>query len=270
MMRIFIVEDEPLALSSMAEMVRNNCPTAEIHLLRNGMETVNLAKKLTPDIVFLDIEMPEMNGMDAAKQLRGISPRVNIIFTTGYSEYMISAFKVHASGYLVKPVTEEQVKQELDNLLWPPIQDEPKIVVTTFGRFSVFIDGHPVRFQYQKTEEMFAYLVNAGGRLCTNDELADVLWGDDSMGTHKSYLRNLIWDLRNVLRQHQCEDVLLRSKGQIGVDTAKIECDYYRWRKGDPEAQKAFHNEYMSQYSWPEVTLAWMINHAQTNKKEDE
>lgn len=71
------------------------------------------------DVAFLDIQMRSMTGLELAKQLKERQPNVNIIFVTGFSEYTGEAIQLHASGYIEKPVTEEKIRRELDNLRHP-------------------------------------------------------------------------------------------------------------------------------------------------------
>lgn len=257
---IYIVEDEKLALDYLTEEVVKICPKAQVYSFRKGAEAIAQVPLARPDIVFLDINLGGMNGLEVAERLKESNPRVNIIFSTGYSEYMPEAFEVHASGYMLKPITEEMIKKELDNLLWPVCEEEKKLEVRALGRFEAFSDGIPLQFQYVKTKELLAYLIDARGRWCTNGELLDILWSEEGgICRHESYLRNLISDLRGTLKKCGLENVLLRKKGQITLNTEMIDCDYYQWltQGNGPDPAPG---EYMSQYSWGEVTLGKIIN----------
>lgn len=70
-------------------------------------------------MAFLDIEMPGMSGIALAQRLKELCPRGNLIFVTGFSQYMAEAFQLHASGYIRKPVTVKAVEEELRNLRYP-------------------------------------------------------------------------------------------------------------------------------------------------------
>ena len=255
---IYVVEDVPQARTALTELVKRQCPTAAVTTFGKGEDALRHADELVPDIAILDIELPGMNGLQLAERLKALNQQLNIIFTTGHPEYMAEAFRMHASGYLLKPVTEEQLREELNNLRYNPGQMGKRLVVRTFGVFTAKIDGTPLSFRYRKTEELLAYLINSGARMCTVGELINVLW-EDGNPRRESYLRNLISDLRAVLRQHGCENVLLRSKGLIGVDVNRIDCDFYDWMKGQKQARASFAGQYMSQFSWAEWTLAWML-----------
>ena len=85
---------------------------------------------------------------------------MNIIFVTGFSEYTGDAMRLHASGYIMKPVTTEAVKSELDDLRFPIIpKDNSLLRVQCFGNFDVFTpDGKPMHFERSRSKEIFAYL----------------------------------------------------------------------------------------------------------------
>ena len=95
---------------------------------------------------------------------------------------------LHASGYVMKPVTSDKIKHEIDDLRYP-IQSvtNNRVRFQTFGNFEVFIDEQPVKFQYSKTRELLAYLVDRNGALTTNNEISNILWEhEDSNMNHNS------------------------------------------------------------------------------------
>jgi two-component SAPR family response regulator len=133
--------------------------------------------------------------------------------------------------------------------------------VQCFGNFEVYIDSYPCPFKYIKTKELLAYLVDRRGAFCSNGEILGALWEDKEVTVSlENYLRNLVSDLRSVLKEYKLEDVIGKKKGMIRVVPELFECDYYKWIDGDPAAINSFNGEYMSQYSWAESTLAGMEN----------
>ena len=113
---------------------------------------------------------------------------------------------------------------------------------------------------------MFAYLIDRRGALCTNGELISILWEDASYN-RTSYLKNLKSDLKNMLEEAGCEDILIQRKGVIGVLPQKINCDYYDFMLEKEKAKRLFHGEYMSQYSWAETTLSFLNRMTQDQMK---
>ncbi len=110
-MRIGICDDEESVRRMLADKVRGLYPEAEIRQFPSGEEL--LAADGEPDILFLDVKMPGMGGMEAAKKLRRRNRRTILIFLTAMEEYVFQAFDVGAFHYLVKPISEEKFKSVL-------------------------------------------------------------------------------------------------------------------------------------------------------------
>lgn len=253
-MKIIAVDDEKLALESILNIIRRVRPSAAVTGFQDALSALDFVAKHSCDVAFLDIEMREMNGVTLAKKMKSLNPKINIIFTTGYAEYRKDAFELHASGYVEKPVTPERVLEELAELRHPVIsRNAAKLRVKTFGNFEVYADGKPLDFRYSKSKEMFAYLIDRNGALCSNGEIMSVLWEDED---HISYMKNSRADMINTLKKCGHEDVVVRQWGRLGIDPEKIECDYFAWNKGDVRAINAYRGEYMNQYSWAEITHA--------------
>ena len=118
-MRIIAVDDEKLALDALLGSIRKAAPEAEIYGFNDAAEALNFLKDQPCEVAFLDVEMPEMNGVELAKRMKMIYPNINIIFSTGYDQYRGVAFGLHASGYLTKPILPEDVRWELADLRRP-------------------------------------------------------------------------------------------------------------------------------------------------------
>ncbi|MBQ2469920.1 MAG: response regulator, partial [Ruminococcus sp.] len=116
------------------------------------------------------IHMRGMTGVEVAKTLKGINPKMNIIFVTGFSEYKGYAMDMKSSGYIMKPVTAAEVKAELEDLRFPVIPRKNALLrAQCFGNFDVFTpDGSHVHFERSRSKEIFAYLVHR--RICGRDK----------------------------------------------------------------------------------------------------
>ncbi len=251
---IIAVDDEKIALEGVLSVAQKVLKGEQILGFRLAEEAYEYVKLHGCDIAFLDIEMRDENGLDLAKQILELNPKANVIFTTGYGEYAGNAFEMHASGYIMKPVTEEKVRNELKALRYPIDQKEKKLTVKAFGNFEVFAGGAPLRFQYTKSRELFAYLVDRNGALSTVQEIITILWEDDDDQDHTSYLKNIRSDLVQTLTEAGCEDVLVRQRGRIGIIPDKLDCDYYKYLSDRDTYGGLYQGEYMAQYSWGEYT----------------
>ena len=211
------------------------------------------AEKSHIDVAFLDVAMPGANGVELARHLMLYQPRINIIFTTGFGQYRDSAFDLHASGYLMKPIFPDMIQEELDNLRHPiQMESSKKLQVKTFGNFEVYLNGEPMTFHYRKTKELLAYLIDREGAVCTNKELMSVLWESDE--PHLSYIQKIRKELQTALEEADCADVFVNKWGGCGINPDQIDCDYYDWIAGKAYAINAYRGEYMAQYSWAEIT----------------
>lgn len=254
-MKILAVDDERIALKGLEDSILKVVPQGEIQCFRNPLEALEASRKTKFDIAFLDIEMRRLNGIELAKQLKAIYPRINIIFTTGYMEYTEEALELRVSGYVSKPITPEKLKRELEELRYPVESTENRLRVKTFGNFEVYTERGPLRFQNSKTKELMAYLVDRNGSLCTKQEIISVLWEDETDGLcHNSYMNKIRADLIRTLKEEGYEDVLIAKRGILGIRPEKIDCDYFAYLQGATEGIRAYRGEYMTQYSWAEMT----------------
>ena len=247
-MRILLVDDEKLQLTRLEESVKSVLPTADIVSYTNPVLALNENKKQKIDIAFLDIEMPGLNGIQLAKSLKGINPKINIVFVTAFNRFALDAMKIHASGFVTKPVNEEKVFEEINGLRYPvELTPTKKLQMKCFGNFEVFHNGQPLKFTYSKSKELFAYLVDREGSAININELNAVLWEED----HTSYLRNLISDIQKTLAAIGASDVFIKRHNECYIDTTKVDCDAYEYKNNNPEAIRMYRGEYMYQYSWP-------------------
>lgn len=258
-MKIVAVDDEKLALEAMKSAIVKNNPECEINTFRLASEAYSFIMENEVDVVFLDIEMRDTSGIDFAQKLKLEKPNLNIIFATGYDEFLKDAFELHASGYLLKPITADKVKKELENLRFPieNADSGKRIKIQCFGNFEICIDKKPVKFKYSKSKEALAYLVDRNGALCSNNEIIVALWEDDE---HKSYLKNIKRDLLDIFEEKGLGDVLVKQRNQIGINKDMVDCDYFDFCAGKPYALNAYRGEYMEQYSWSEFTRGLLEN----------
>lgn len=106
MIRVLIVDDEPLARDYLASLLATEQDVEIVGQARNGLEAVELITAAAPDLVFLDVQMPELNGFEVLEQIGTALPA--IVFVTAYDAYAIKAFDVHALDYLLKPFDRER------------------------------------------------------------------------------------------------------------------------------------------------------------------
>lgn len=252
-MRIIAVDDEKIALEALSNAIKAVVAEDEVISFRYPEDVIEYVKENACDIAFLDIEMAGMSGVELATELKKYNSEINIVFCTGYGNYRDKAFELHASGYLMKPITPEKVKRELENLR-RPIFEKKRLKVQTFGNFEVYLDGKPLVFKYRKTKALFAYLVDRVGALCTVGEIIGILFEDES--GREDYFQKLRRDLLMTLEEVGCENVIVHKRGMLGVVITEIQCDYYDCLNKKKDFATSYFGEYMSQYSFAEYTNA--------------
>lgn len=252
-MKILCVDDEPLMLQMLEMAIKEAKPDADVTAFDEPEDLLDAAKEGGCDVAFLDIHMSGMTGVELAKALKGVNPKMNIIFVTGFSEYTGDAMALRASGYIMKPVTKEAVEEELSELRFPIVpKSDALLKVQCFGNFDVFTpDGTPVHFERSRAKEIFAYLVHRHGSSCTIKEIAAALFEDEPYDKkQQSYIQTLMHALMKSLKKVGAEATVNKSYNSLSVNVNTLDCDYYRFAELDAGAVNAYANEYMSQYYW--------------------
>ena len=116
---IILVEDELMLLNGFLRILSDVLPEVQAIGFQTGASAIEYAQGNRVDIAFLDIELFGESGIDLAEKLIAINPRTNIVFLTGHPEYAHDALRLHCSGYILKPLTPEKLKEEIAHLRYP-------------------------------------------------------------------------------------------------------------------------------------------------------
>ncbi len=260
-MNILIVDDELLAVESLKHNIREALgEDNDLYSYNNPIEALKFSEENIPDIVFLDIEMPAMNGVEAARKFKKISSDIMIIFVTAYNDYAMKAWEIQVDGYLLKPASADDILRVVNNIYAkrkPGTSQETKLKANCFGKFEIFFDGKPVNFKRSRAKEVLAYLICAKGAGVTTGELCGILWEENvDLMRQKTYIRQYVQSLREALDKCGAGDVVIHNRDSYSVDTSLIDCDYYRFLNGEKDIKDKYHGEFMSQYSWAEMICA--------------
>jgi len=245
-MIIFAIDDEKMALEMLCDSIKEVVDET-IYSFRKPSELLKEFEITTPDIVFMDVEMPGTNGVELAKKLLKKKNNINIIFVTGYSEYMSDAMEMFASGYVLKPVDTKQIRKQLEHLRYP-ISTNNEVFIKTFGNFTVYKGNEVVNFRYYKSKELLAYLVDRNGSLISRKELDAILMEEGNYSrSEQKMLSRYIKELEIDLEKAGISEIFKRETTGCMVDTAKFKCDLFDYNKGKKSLYKG---EYMEEYSW--------------------
>lgn len=256
------VDDQKNVAEEIAKIMQEIDPSGNHNAFNDVKKALDFIKENKPDVAWLDIEMPGMSGLELAMEVKKVSPLTNIIFVTGHEKFTYQAFQLHASGFVLKPATKEALVRELENLRVPvEIKKNGLIRVQCFGNFEVFdSNDQPINFKRSRSKEVLAYLIDRRGAMCSAGEICGIMFEDrEEDNALKKQLRVFMSGLRDGLKAHGAENVLVKGWNAYGVDCSLIDCDYFNYLKGDTHAVNSFLGEYMIQYSWAEMTLGELL-----------
>ena len=254
-MKAIAVDDEIYMLETLQEAVNASSDIETVEAFSSCSAALAYATENPVDIAFLDINMRGIGGLGLAEKLLELQPQCKIVFCTGHEEYAVSAFQLHASGYLMKPITPDAVQKEIDHIRGIK-STEKLLTIKCFGNFEVLSGGEILPFRRTKAKELLAVLVDRTGSGMTAKQICAILFSDDTDDTKNiAYLRQLILDLKNTLKSVGAAEVLKHETPFYRVNVGLIQCDYLSFLEtGKPE----FRGEYMTQYSWAEETCAML------------
>ena len=255
-MKAICVDDEPLAVEYTLDQCGHLPEIDEAKGFTDAQQALDYLGDHPADLALLDINMPGIDGITLAARIKEMYPGMIILFLTAYREYAFDAYAVHATGYLLKPVSLEKLAAEVRYVCGASRGLPAKhIEVRTFGSFDLYVDGKPVSFKLAKSKEILAYLVDKQGFGISRAELCAAMWEDRLYDRRMQkrldvYIRSL-WE---TLREYGVPEILKMERGILRVDPNVFDCDAYRLYAGDSEAINAYHGEYMSAYSWASMT----------------
>ena len=118
-LNVLLVDDMPIILDGGTRTLHKAIPNANVVGLSDPADILNYVKENRVALIFLDIELGTLNGLDLCRELLRILPLTNVIYLTSYPEYSLKAWETGASGFIVKPLTVEKVRRELCRLRHP-------------------------------------------------------------------------------------------------------------------------------------------------------
>lgn len=223
--RVVVVEDQPLARERLVALLRQQSGLTVVGECANGLEAVEQIPVMAPDVVFLDVQMPELSGFDVIEAL-GVERMPPVVFVTAFDKYALKAFEVHAFDYLLKPFAEERlvaVVARLKNLLrrdsgnvarrYSGLLEEPRIaasrerVVLRCGGRVLFIRRTDI--DWVEAEGNYARVHTTAGNYLVREPLTDLALrlGPSFERIHRSTLVNV----------YRIEELQLAGSGEYDV-----------------------------------------------------
>ncbi|MFC6647975.1 response regulator [Paenibacillus rhizoplanae] len=284
-MKAILIDDEKPALQHLERLLLKDgrlTITGKYTSARLGLAHLEQEKA---DIVFLDIGMPEMNGLEAGEYIAGLDRSTRIVYITAYSEYAIEAFELNAADYLLKPVTSQRLSKTLERLEVGKESSEAQIPqpsasaapvkelsILCFHRLE-FIDSTEPRRKMQwrtsKAQEVFALLLHNRGQWVLKDTIVDLVWPDFKPEKAVANLHTTVYHIRKLLKAWDMEVLVEFSqeryrltKEQVLLDVEEFELGYAgtpveseeEWLRRE-NILKLYRGDYLQEhhYDWAEI-----------------
>lgn len=255
-MKTILIDDEIWAMRQF-EAECASVPGIELcGMFESAKLALEYAKNHLVEFALIDIRMPGMNGIELAKELRSLYPKIIIVFVTAYEEYLKDFIDMKADYYVLKPYSKQDVEDVLSRAVLLSKRLKKRVYISTFGRFEIFIDGIPVNISGEKTRELLALLVDRQGGEVSAKEAFMKMWENKEYNNKNANVyRQTLSRLQNNLKELGLSELILALPHGRAINTDMFDCDLYELLQEKPEAIRKFNGEYLSEYSWGEETL---------------
>ena len=243
MLNAILVDDEYNSLQRMRRIIEDHSEIKISALYQSGEEFLddldNYIGKL--DLLFLDIEMPGLKGLEVAEQVLTEDENIDIIFVTAYNEYAVEAFELNALDYLLKPISKKRFQNTLSRISVnqedrekvkfkekEKLKNEQKYLsVKTLGRTKINLNGEKLDIGWRtaKSEELFYYLLLFAGDFVSKDNIIEAIWPEGDLECNRDILYTTIYNLRKTFNKIGISKLILSKRGFYKINADKIEVD---------------------------------------------
>jgi two-component system LytT family response regulator len=234
MIKAMIIDDEWYTLQDIKEMAEATGFIEVCGIYENPLEALKAYERILPEVIFVDIDMPEINGLTLAENLLKKTPSLQVVFITAYNQYAVEAFEINALDYIIKPISTQRFSKMADRLkksIDLPNNKESQLNIQCFGDFEVKIDEVLVKWQRAKAEELFAYLLTNHNRKVRKEIIIEELWREYEPQKAIAILQTSVCKIRNVFSQLKERVKLEYSGGSYYLSISSCNCDLFEVEK---------------------------------------
>lgn len=272
MIRAIIVDDEQPSVDKLEKMLLDSGMVEIKGKFTEPLKALEFLKDNKIDASFLDIEMPDMDGIELSNRIMELQGKAAIVFVTAYSRYAVEAFRLNAIDYLLKPVSADRLRETLDRIIEEKNigMNYAGLKVRCFGKFIVTIGSREVKFRTEKAEELLAFLIDRRGSFVGRSEIIDSLWEEYEGDRALIHFNTTLHYVKKALLLHGVQLPIEHDRGSYRIDTGSINCDYCQFHAlaagavaDSPrnvlkceEAVALYTGSYLSgkEYSWAEIS----------------
>ncbi len=236
-----LVDDEYNSLQRMRKIVEEYSEINILALYQSGKELLNSLDNYIEelDLLFIDIEMPGIKGLEAAEQILSADENIEIIFVTAYNEYAVEAFELNALDYLLKPISKKRFQKTLSRINVNKKEKEDfkekkqHLSVKTFGRTKININSKKLDIDWRtvKTEELFYFLLLFSGDFVSKAKIIENIWPQGEVERSRDLLYTTIYNLRKIFNKLGISKLILSKRGFYKINAEKVEADIDKLKK---------------------------------------
>ncbi len=239
MLRAIAIDNDPVDLNRVEELLQRERNVELCGKYKELKKALMQIRNEKIDIVFMEIEIPEMNGIEFAKRLIREGIDIEIVYVTKHKEYALKAFGIHAAGYIIKSLriadTQSQIADIIKRIEKRHDTNEKgkrKIIVKCLGEFLCYTEDkqkHYIKWRTAKAEELFAMLVHYRGKPIERDIVIDSLWPEMEIKRAANNLYTTSYYIRKALYGEGMEDVFVKEGSLYWIDTKMVDSDIYNF-----------------------------------------
>ncbi|REK76008.1 response regulator [Paenibacillus paeoniae] len=228
-MKVIIVDDEYYALRNLKSKLEKMADVEVVAMYEDPAIALEELGSMQPDLAFLDIEMPEIDGITLLGMMFKKRPEMDFVFTSAHHAYVSDTLETKALDFLVKPVKFEQLYVTLEKI--KKIRSKSSmghnIEITCFGDFSIFIDGKLIddNWRTKKTEELLAYLLCMNGKYVSRERIIHDLWPDLEIDKGYANLYTTQYNLKKRFNAFGIHHLIKSRLGNIWLNIEDIKVD---------------------------------------------
>lgn len=251
MVRAILIDDEEIALDVMEILLQEIGGVTVLGKFSLVSDAIAQADGMLPDLIFLDIEMPETNGLAAAAKLLGRFPDADIVYVTAHSQYAVDAFDTKAIGYLLKPVAKNrlvatmkrhaELREKAARRAWAgslksgrddaesPEPSRRTLSLKLLESMELYdADGRLITWRTKKTKEMFCYLWHHGGTPVYRYRILEHLWPELDAERAQALFHTTMYYLRHTLKSAGYPEMIGSGDERYWMRTDEVTCDVTR------------------------------------------
>ncbi|UZW14933.1 response regulator [Clostridium pasteurianum] len=224
MLKAVIVDDEKPSIDILKFFLQKTGKVKVACTFQNPKKALEEIEKINPDVVFLDVEMNGMSGIEIASNISLMDKNIEIVFVTAYDKYALQAFNVNALAYMLKPVMEKDIDKTIKRLmkvckgLSARSEVKPQVKIQCFGEFEVYSSSNnqPLKWRTSKSKELMAYFFQNRGIPISKWKLCEVLWPEGNQDKIDINLHTTIYKMKKTLRDSNIDvDIKFINKSYI-------------------------------------------------------